>query len=119
TSGETRLDLSIAQLRSIAVFVIGEVEQPGALQVNALATVFHAIARAGGPTDRGSVREIEVRRGNKVIQRLDLYDYLLRGDATGDIRLEQGDVIYVPLNRRVVAVMGAVRRPRIFELREN
>ncbi|MBI1809266.1 MAG: SLBB domain-containing protein [Gemmatimonadetes bacterium] len=118
-NGEARLDLSIARLRSNAVFVIGEVEQPGAIQVNALATVFHAIARAGGPTERGSFRDIEVRRGNKVIERLDLYDYLLNGNAAGDIRLEQGDVIFVPLNRRVVAVMGAVRRPRIFELREN
>ena len=119
TNGEARLDLSIARLRSNAVFVIGEVESPGAIQVNALATVFSAIARAGGPTVRGSFREIEVRRGNKVIERLDLYDYLLRGDAAGDIRLEQGDVIYVPLNDRVVAVVGAVRRPRIFELRAS
>jgi polysaccharide export outer membrane protein len=119
SSGEARLDLSIARLRSNAVFVIGEVENPGAIQVNALSTVFHAIARAGGPTDRGSFRNIEVRRGNRVIQRLDLYDYLLRGDASGDIRLEQGDVIFVPLNERVVAITGAVRRPRIFELRPN
>ncbi len=118
-SGEARLDLSIARLRSNAVFVIGEVENPGAIQVNALATVFHALARSGGPTDRGSFREIEVRRGNRVIQRLDLYDYLLRGDASGDIRLEQGDVIFVPLNQRVVAMTGAIRRPRIFELRSN
>lgn len=118
-SGEARLDLSISGIRSNAVFVIGEVEAPGAYQVNALATVFHAIARAGGPTDRGSFRNIEVRRGNRVVQRLDLYDYLLRGDASGDVRLEQGDQIYVPLNTRVVAITGQVRRPRIFELREN
>jgi polysaccharide export outer membrane protein len=118
-SGEARLDLSVARIRSNAVFVTGEVENPGAYLVNALATVFHAVARAGGPTDRGSFRNIEVRRANRVVQRLDLYDYLLRGDATGDIRLEQGDQIYVPLNHRVIAVMGHVRRPRIFELREN
>jgi protein involved in polysaccharide export with SLBB domain len=60
-----------------------------------------------------------VRRGNRVIQRLDLYDYLLRGDAAGDIRLEQGDQIYVPLNTRVISVIGQVRRPRIFELLES
>jgi len=118
-TGEARLDLSIARIRSNVVFAIGEVEQPGAYQVNALATVFHAIARAGGPTARGSFRNIEVRRANKVIQRLDLYDYLLKGDAAGDIRLEQGDVVFVPLNQRVVAVMGQVRRPAIFELREG
>ena len=118
-SGEARLDLSIGRIRSNAVFVIGEVEQPGAIQVNALSTVFHSIARAGGPTDRGSFRGIEVRRGGQVIRRLDLYDYLLKGDATNDIRTEQGDVIYVPLSQRNVAVMGAVRRPRIFELKGN
>jgi polysaccharide export outer membrane protein len=118
-SGEARLDLSISRIRTNAVFVIGEVETPGAYQVNALSTVFHALARAGGPSNRGSFRDIEVRRANRVIQRLDLYDYLLRGDASGDIRLEQGDVIYVPLNTRVVAVLGQVRSPHIFELRAN
>lgn len=119
SSGEARLDLSIARIRSNAVFVIGEVEQPGAIQVNALSTVFHALARAGGPADRGSFRSIEVRRGGQTIRRLDLYDYLLKGDATNDIRTEQGDVIYVPLSARNVAVVGAVRRPRIFELKGN
>ena len=116
-SGEARLDLSLARLRSNAVFVIGEVESPGAYQVNSLATVFHALARAGGPTDHGSFREVEIRRGGKVMQRLDLYDYLLKGDASGDIRLEQGDVVFVPLSARAVTVQGAVRRPRLFELR--
>jgi polysaccharide biosynthesis/export protein len=119
TSGEARLDLSIGKIRSNAIFVIGEVSQPGAIQVNALSTVFHALARAGGPSDRGSFRSIEVRRGGQTIRRLDLYDYLLKGDATDDIRTEQGDVIYVPLSARNVAVVGAVRRPRIFELKGN
>ncbi len=118
-SGATRLDLTISQIRSIAVFVIGEVEQPGAIQVNALATVFYAIAKAGGPSDRGSFRGIQVRRGGKTIETLDLYDYLLKGDASGDIRLEQGDVVFVPLDERAVAVVGAVRRPRIFELKHD
>lgn len=118
-SGEARLDLSISRLRSNAVFAIGEVENPGALQVNALATVFHAVARAGGPTERGSFRAVEVRRANRVIQTLDLYDYLLTGNAVGDIRLEQGDVIFVPLAHRVIAVKGEVRRPRTFELRDS
>lgn len=117
--GEARLDLSISRIRSNAIFVIGEVTNPGAIQVNALGTVFHALARAGGPSDRGSFRAIEVRRGGQVIRRLDLYDYLLKGDAKDDIRTEQGDVIYVPLATRNVAVMGAVRRPRIFELKQG
>jgi len=118
-SGDARLDLSISRIRSNAVFVIGEVESPGAYQVNALATVFHALARAGGPSERGSFRAVEIRRGNRVIQRLDLYDYLLQGNAEGDIRLDQGDVIFVPLNSRAVAVRGEVRRPKVFELRSG
>jgi polysaccharide biosynthesis/export protein len=81
--------------------------------------VFHTIARAGGPTERGSFRNIEVRRGGGVVRRIDLYDYLLRGDATADVRTEQGDVIFVPLNARAVAIKGAVRRPAIFELRDG
>ena len=118
-SGEARLDLSISRVRSNSVFVIGEVENPGAVQVNALATVFNAIARAGGPTDRGSFRSVEVRRANKVIQKLDLYEYLLDGNASGDIRLEQGDVVYVPLAQRVVAVKGEVRRAKTFQLLDS
>ncbi len=117
--GEARLDLSISRIRSNAIFVIGEVTNPGAIQVNALGTVFHALARAGGPSDRGSFRTIEVRRAGQVIRRLDLYDYLLKGDAKDDIRTEQGDVIYVPLATRNVAVTGSVRRPRIFELKQG
>jgi protein involved in polysaccharide export with SLBB domain len=118
-TGSTRLDLSIARVRTNAVFVIGEVEEPGAYQVNALATAFHALTRAGGPTERGSFRRVEVRRAGKVVQQLDLYRYLLDGDASQDVRLEQGDVIFVPLNSRAVAVTGAIRRPKVFELRQG
>lgn len=118
-NGETSLDLSVARVRSNVVFVTGEVERPGAYQVNALSTVFHAIARAGGPTDRGSFRVIEVRRGGAVFQRLDLYDYLLRGDASTDVRTEQGDVIFVPLNLRSIGLRGAVRRSGLFELKSG
>ena len=119
TNGETSLDLSIARIRSNVVFVTGEVERPGAYQVNALSTAFHAIARAGGPTDRGSFRMIEVRRGGAVVKQVDLYDYLLRGDASSDVRTEQGDIIFVPLNLRSIGLRGAVRRPGMFELRPN
>jgi protein involved in polysaccharide export with SLBB domain len=118
-TGVTKMDLSISSIRTNAVFVIGEVEEPGAYTVSALATVFHALARAGGPTERGSFRSVEVRRAGKVIRTLDLYEYLLKGDAAQDIRLEQGDVIFVPLNTRAVAIAGAVRRQSVFELRDG
>jgi protein involved in polysaccharide export with SLBB domain len=118
-SGSAKLDLTISNIRTNSIFVIGEVESPGAYQVSALATVFSGLARAGGPSSHGSFREVELRRGGRVIKRIDFYRYLLDGDASEDIRLEQSDVIYVPLNRRAVSVTGAVRRPRIFELTAN
>lgn len=117
--GTAQLDLTVSRVRSNAVFVVGEIENPGGYQVSALGTVFHAIAKAGGPTERGSFREIEVRRGGNVVKRIDLYDYLLNGDARNDIRTEQGDVIFVPLNTRAVGVIGMVRRPGLFELRRE
>jgi polysaccharide export outer membrane protein len=115
-SGRTRLDLSLGRIRSIQVYVIGEVERPGALQLNALTTVFGALARAGGPTARGTFRHIEVRRGNRVVERVDLYRYLTSGDAVGDVRLEQGDIVFVRVGTRMVSLNGAVRRPGRFEL---
>lgn len=115
-TGRIQVDLTVAKVRTNQVFVIGEVESPGAYQVSALATAFHAIARAGGPTSRGSFRSIEVRRGSTVVKRLDLYDYLVSGDISSDIRTEQGDVIFVPLNTRSIGLVGAVRRPSVFEL---
>lgn len=118
-AGTTRLDLSLGRIRNNAVFVIGEVEHPGALVVSALSTAFHAITRAGGPSERGSFRNIELRRGGEILTRLDLYKYLLDGDASSDLRTEQGDVLYVPLASRSVRVAGAVRRAGIFELQAS
>jgi protein involved in polysaccharide export with SLBB domain len=116
-TGEAQLDLSLSRIRSNSVFVIGEVERPGSYQVNALSTVFYALARAGGPTARGSFRRVELRRAGRLLRTIDLYDYLLRGDASNDLRTEQGDIIFVPLNTRAVAITGAVRRPAVFELK--
>lgn len=118
-SGRTKLDLSLSRIRSIQVYVIGDVESPGAIQLNALSTVFVALARAGGPTSRGTFRRVEVRRANRVLQTVDLYHYLLGGDASQDVRLEQGDIVFVRLANRAVAVSGGVRRPGQFEMADN
>jgi len=118
-SGQTNVDLTVSRLRSNVVFITGEVEQAGAYQVSSLGTVFHALTKAGGPTARGSFRSIELRRAGAVVKKFDLYDYLLRGDASTDERTEQGDIIFVPLNVRSVEVKGAVRRPAIFELKSD
>lgn len=118
-TGTTQFDLSMGRLRRNLVWIIGEVDIPGSYQVSGGATVFNALYQAGGPNNNGSFRTIEVRRGNRVIQQVDLYDYLLRGDKGGDIRLEQGDVVFVPVLDRRVTLRGSVIRPAIYELKPN
>jgi len=117
--GRARVDLMVSRVRNNQVFVVGEVERPGSYQVNALGTVFRALAAAGGPTVRGTFRNIELRRSGTVVARVDIYDYLLRGDASNDVRTEQGDIIFVGLSKRLVVLRGAVRRPGAYELRDD
>lgn len=119
TGATTRFQVSLGRLRVNQVYAIGDVERPNAYQVSAAATVFHALYQAGGPSENGSFRKIEVRRGKEVIATVDLYDYLLRGDNRGDLRLEQGDIIFVPPAGRQVRVEGAARRRAIYELTDG
>ena len=115
--GTTGFDLSVARLRTNQVFVIGEVAQPGAFQLSSVATVLNALYAAGGPTDRGNFRTIEVRRQGALVATFDLYDYLLRGETGDDISLQQGDVVRVPVHGTRAAIRGAVIRPAIYELK--
>jgi protein involved in polysaccharide export with SLBB domain len=112
----TRFDLSVAKVRANQVYVIGEVTQPGAYQISSLGSVLTALYAAGGVTERGNTRHIEVRRLGRPAATFDLYDYLIRGDTRSDIRLETGDVVFVPVHGTRVQVTGAVRRPAIYEL---
>jgi protein involved in polysaccharide export with SLBB domain len=116
SGGTTRFDVSVANVRANQVYVVGEVAQPGAYQISALGTALTALYAAGGVTEDGSVRRVEVRRGGQVLDSLDLYDYLLRGDVRGDVRLETGDVVFVPVHATRVEVSGAVVRPAIYEV---
>src|SRR5436309_4502434 len=113
-----KFDVTVSRVRINQVYVIGEVKQPGAYQLSALGTALTALYAAGGVTTRANMREIEVRRLDTVVATLDLYDYLLRGNKRDDIRLEAGDVVYVPLHGTRVQVTGAVLRPAIYELKE-
>ncbi len=113
----TRFDISVANVRANQIFVVGEVAQPGAYQISSLGTVLTALYAAGGVTERANMRRIEVQRLGKAVASLDLYDYLLRGDTRSDIRLETGDVVFVPVHETRVQVSGAVIRPGIYELR--
>ncbi|HEX4627983.1 MAG TPA: SLBB domain-containing protein, partial [Gemmatimonadales bacterium] len=99
------------------VYVVGEVTQPGAYQISSLGTVLTALYAAGGVTERANLRRIEVQRLSKTVASLDLYDYLMRGDTRSDIRLETGDVVFVPLHDTRVQLTGAVLRPAVYELK--
>jgi protein involved in polysaccharide export with SLBB domain len=113
----TRFDISVANVRANQIYVVGEVSQPGAYQISSLGTVLTALYAAGGVTDRANLRSIEVRRGDKPVATLDLYDYLLRGDVHDDVRLQTGDVVFVPVHGIRTEISGAVTRPAIYELR--
>lgn len=115
-SNLTRVSVSLGRVRSLQVYVIGDVNRPGPHQVSGVGTVVSALYGAGGPSRTGSYREIEVRRGADVVRRVDLYDYLLNGDSRADIRLQHGDVLFVPPVGRQVTLEGAVRRPGIYEM---
>ncbi|MBK9069088.1 MAG: SLBB domain-containing protein [Gemmatimonadetes bacterium] len=113
----TRFNVTVARLRTVQVFVTGDVARPGSYQVSAAGTALSALYAAGGPTENGSFRHVEIRRGGRLLDSLDLYDYLLRGDNSRDARLENGDVIFVPVRGTQVKVTGAIIRPAIYELR--
>lgn len=110
------MNLALSKLRTIQVYVVGEVEAPGNYPVSALATVINALAAAGGPAHNGSLRSVRVTRGGQTVATVDLYDMLLSGDRNKDVQLQNGDTIFVPVIGPVVAVAGEVRRPAIYEL---
>lgn len=109
--------VAMARIRTMKVYVVGEVLRPGAYEVSALATVSNAIYAACGPARSGSLRQIKIVRGSTVVAELDLYDFLLRGDRSNDRRLQAGDVVLVPSLGPVAAIGGAVKRPAIYELK--
>lgn len=111
--------VTVSRLRVNQVFVVGDVAAPGSYQVSSAGTALTALYAAGGPTDDGSLRRVEVRRGGAVVGTLDLYDYLLRGDASRDVRLRSGDVVFVPVHGPHVRVEGEVVRPAVYELRSG
>ncbi|HET7190219.1 MAG TPA: polysaccharide biosynthesis/export family protein, partial [Gemmatimonadaceae bacterium] len=97
-NGTTRFSVNVARLRSNQVFVVGDVQRPGSYTVSSAGTALTALYAAGGPSINGSLRRIEVRRGGRVVDALDVYDYLVRGDATHDVRLQSGDIVFVPVH---------------------
>jgi polysaccharide export outer membrane protein len=107
--------ISIGRLRAINIFMAGEVAVPGAYSVSALTTITQALFQAGGIGDIGSLRNIQVKRNGLTVETFDVYQLLLKGDASGDVRLQSGDVVFVPPYAGIVDVEGAVKRPMIYE----
>ncbi len=119
SSGQTKLQLTLGNIRSIRVILIGAINRPGTYTLPSLATLFNALYVSGGPAENGSFRNIELIRDNKVIQVADLYDFLVKGDQRGNLRLEDNDVIRVPFANMLVTLNGELNRPGVFELRKN
>jgi polysaccharide biosynthesis/export protein len=115
----THFSLNLARLHSNQVFVLGDVDQPGSYRVSSAGTALTALYAAGGPTINGSMRRVEIRRAGRLVDSLDLYDYLLRADGSHDSHLQSGDVVFVPVHGARVRVQGEVIRPATYELRRG
>lgn len=114
-----RAVISLGELRSIRVFVLGEAFKPGSYTVSSLSTMTNALFASGGITDIGSLRNIQLKRQGKVITTLDLYDLLQKGDTRNDVHLLPGDVIYIPTVGTTAGIQGEVKRPAIYELKNE
>ncbi len=116
---ESDINLTLGQVRTIQVDVMGEAVVPGTYRLSPFSTVFHALYKAGGINDIGSMRNIDVLRGGRRIVGVDVYEYLFDGKQTGNIRLQEGDVIIIPPYDRLVSVEGNVKRPMAYEIKSD
>lgn len=114
-----QFSISPSRLRSNQVYVLGDVHQPSSYRISGAGTVLTALYAAGGPTEAGSLRRIFVRRGGQIVDSLDVYDYLLRGDATRDVRLQNGDVVFISTHGPRVRVTGEIVRPMTYEIKRG
>ncbi len=118
-TGLTKVNISIGRIRSIKVTILGEVNMPGSYTLTSLSTVFNALYLSGGPNEIGSMRNIQVIRNGKVIDQLDMYDFLVNGNQSGNIQLQDQDVIRIPPYTTRVSFEGEVKRPGLFEVKEG
>lgn len=115
----SKIQLTVGQTRTIMVNVMGEVKAPGTYTLSAFATVFHALYMAGGISDIGTLRDIKVYRQNKLVGEVDVYDYILNGKLTGNVRLTDNDVIMVGPYDCIVDIQGKVKRPMLYEMKKT
>jgi polysaccharide export outer membrane protein len=113
------LSVTLGQLRSIQIFVVGQARRPGSYTVSSLSTLVSALFASGGPSGTGSMRRIQLKRGDKTVSEFDVYDFLAKGEKSKDARLLPGDVIFIPPEGQLVAMAGSVKMPAIYELKGN
>lgn len=111
-----QLSVTQGQLRGITIYVVGQARQPGAYNLSGASTLVSALFASGGPNNLGSMRHVQVKRGDRVVTDLDLYDFLAKGDKSTDIRLQDGDTIVIPPAKAYVALSGKVANPAVYEL---
>lgn len=114
---QVKINVSMGRLRSLGVFVVGSARRPGSYTVSSFSTLVNALFASGGPNKQGTMRDIQVNRNGETVVRFDLYDFLMKGDKTKDIRLMPEDVIFIPPIGPLAAVAGDVRKPAIYELK--
>lgn len=115
-TGGTTVSIAVGNIRSIKVTITGQVMKSGSYTLSSLSTVYNALSASGGPSENGSFRDIQVIRNNAVIARIDVYEYILKGIKKNDIRLQDQDVIYIPVYDRRVEMRGEVKEPALFEV---
>jgi protein involved in polysaccharide export with SLBB domain len=112
-----QMNITMEKLRTIRVFIVGEAQTPGSYTLSGLSTVYTALFSAGGPTKKGSMRNIRLVRNGTVIKTIDLYDFLLKGDKSQDERLQSGDTVFIPIIGPAIGISGNVKRPAIYEMK--
>ena len=113
------ISITMGSLRTVEVFIVGEAKNPGTYSVSSLSTAITALFAAGGPSKKGSLRDIKIFRNGEQIRSLDLYEFFIRGTKGDDIRLQPGDTVFIPVLGPVVGIAGCVKRPAIYELKET
>ena len=113
------IDVTMGSLKTIPVFILGDVKRPGAYTIGSFATITDALLLAGGPTDIGSMRNVQLKRKDNLVAKFDLYDLLLKGNKGADAVLQAGDVVFVPVCGPLVGIAGNVKRPAIYELKDK
>ncbi len=113
------LSVSIGRIRSIQIYVVGQARYPGTYTISSLSSLVNAIFASGGPSEQGSLRDVQVQRDGKTVTHFDIYDLLVKGDKSSDVRLQSGDVLYFPPVGPLVAVAGSVNTPSIYEIKRG